>query len=175
MTLTVTTDEEGRYVDKLLANTDVTLKDQNTSVVDGTSKLGLEDDGLKTTLKEILMLKSKHIIELVLILGENTHLMKTTKHCTTLKYTTFIILIESQKVTSTLAELGKSVVHTIHLTLAAQTIDTAQTKLRVETFLLERTTGSAVHSGVHAKAGDLTHPTKTIQKTTKKNKQKNRQ
>jgi len=157
MTLTVTTDKEGRNVNKLLANTDVTLKDQHTSVVDGTSKLGLEDDGLKTTLKEILVLKSKHVIELILVLRKNTHLVKTTKHCTTFKHTTLVILVKGQKGTCTLTKLRKSVVHTIYLTLAAQTIDTAQTKLGIKTFLLVRTTGSTVNTGVHAKAGDLTH------------------
>jgi len=135
----------------------VTLKDQHTSVVDGTSKLALEDDGLETTLKEILMLKSKNVIELILVLRENTHLVKTTKHCTTLEHTTFIVLFKGQKETCTLAKLRKSVVHTIHLTLAAKTVDTAETKLRVETLLLERTTRSAVHTGVHTKAGNLTH------------------
>jgi len=127
--LAVTTDKEGRNVNELLAHTDVTLEDQHTGVVDGASKLGLEHDGLETTLKEILMLKSKNVIELVLVLRENTHLVETTKHCTTLKHTALVILIKSQKETSTLAELGESVVHTVHLTLAAETVDTAQTKL----------------------------------------------
>jgi len=144
--LAVTTDKEGRNVHELLANTDVTLKNKNTSVVDGTSKLGLEDDGLKTTLKEILVLKSKHVIELVLVLGENTHLVKTTKHGSTLEHTTLIVLIESQKGTCTLAKLRKSVVHTIHLALAAKTIDTAKTKLGIETFLLVWAAGSTVHT-----------------------------
>jgi len=127
--LTVTTDEEGRNVHELLANTDVTLKDQDTSVMDGASELGLEDDGLETTLKEVLVLKSKNVIELVLVLRENAHLVKATKHCTTLEHTTLVVLFKSQKETSTLAELGESVVHTVHLTLAAETVDTAQTKL----------------------------------------------
>jgi len=146
MALAVTTDKEGRNIHELLAYTDVTLEDQHTSVVDGTSKLGLEHDGLETTLKEVLVLKSKNVIELVLVLRENAHLVKTTKHCTTLEHTTLVVLLKSQKETGTLAELGESVVHTIHLTLAAKTIDTAETKLRVETLLLERTTRGAVHA-----------------------------
>ena len=164
MALTVTTDKEGRNVHELLANTDVTLKDQDTSVVDGASELALENDGLKTTLKEILVLKSKNVIELVLVLRKDAHLVKTTEHCTTLEHTTLVILLKSQKETCTLAELGKSVVHTIHLTLAAKTIDAAKTKLRVETLLLERTTGGRVHTRVHAKAGNLTHPVKKNKK-----------
>jgi len=156
--LAVTTDKEGRNVHELLSYADVTLKDEHTGVVDGASKLGLEDDGLQTTLKEVLVLQSKNVIELVLVLGENTHLVKTAKHCSTLKHTALVILIKSQKETGTLAKLGESVVHTIHLTLAAKTVDTAKTKLRVETLLLEWTTRSTVYTGVHTKAGDLTHP-----------------
>jgi len=157
MALAVTTDKERRDVDELLAYTDVTLEDQHTGVVDGASKLGLENDGLETTLKEVLVLQSKNVIELVLVLRKNAHLVKTTKHCTTLKHTALVVLFKGQKETCTLAKLRKSVVHTIHLTLAAKTVDTAETKLRVETLLLERTTRSAVHTGVHTKAGNLTH------------------
>lgn len=45
---------------------DVSVSDQNTSVVDGLGQTNLEDLGLKSALKEILDLKTKDVIELVL-------------------------------------------------------------------------------------------------------------
>ena len=143
MALSLSANDEGRDVDELLANSDVTLEDKDTGVVDGAGKLVLEDDGLETTLKEVLGLEGKDIIELVLVLGENTEAVKTTEHRTTLEHTALIIAVKSKKETCTLAELGQSVVHTVHLTLAAETVDAAETELTVKTLRLVGALGSA--------------------------------
>lgn len=61
--LGVETDDERRNVDDLLANTDVPLADENTSVVDGLGETKLVDLGLETALQEILDAESEHVIE----------------------------------------------------------------------------------------------------------------
>ena len=137
--LSLSADKIGRNVDELLADGDVTLEDEDTGVVDGAGELVLEDDGLETTLKEVLGLEGKDIIELVLVLGENAETVETTEHCTALEHTTLVVTVKSKKETCTLAELGQGVVDTINLTLATETIDTAETELTVETLGLIRT------------------------------------
>jgi len=140
--LSLSADDEGRHVDELLADSDVALEDKNTGVVDGAGELVLEDDGLETTLKEVLGLEGKDIIELVLVLGQNTETVETAEHCTTLEHTALVIAVKSEKETCTLAELGQSVVHTVNLTLATETVDTAETELTVETLRLVGALGS---------------------------------
>jgi hypothetical protein len=70
--LGVETDDEGRNVDDLLANTDVSLADENTGVVDGLGETELVDTSLQTTLQEILNLQGQHVIELHAGLIEDT-------------------------------------------------------------------------------------------------------
>jgi hypothetical protein len=47
----------------LLANTDVSLTDEDTSVVDGFGETRLEDLGLETSLHEIFDLEGEYVIE----------------------------------------------------------------------------------------------------------------
>merc|ERR1719187_1031344 len=56
--------DEAGYVDHLLPNSNVTLSDEDTSMVDRLGKSKLEHLGLKTTLQEILNLETEHVIEL---------------------------------------------------------------------------------------------------------------
>lgn len=78
MLLGVETDNERRDVDDLLADTDVTLADEDTGVVDRLGEARLEDLSLKTALKEILDLEGKHVIETHALLVEHTDADQTT-------------------------------------------------------------------------------------------------
>lgn len=99
MLLGVQTDHVGRNVDDLLADTDVTLLDEDTSVVDGLGEAELVDAGLETTLKEILNLKGKDVIELHAGLVEDTDAHKTANQGVTLEQTLGVLLIESEELT----------------------------------------------------------------------------
>ena len=159
--LAVAADPERRDVHELLAHTDVALQDQHARVVDRARKLALEDDRLEAALQEVLVLQRQHVIELVLVLREDAETVQTAQHRTTLEHTALVVLLERQEETRALAQLRQRIVHAVHLALAAETVDAAQTQLRVEALLLERTTGGRVHTRVVAKAGDLAHPRKT--------------
>merc|ERR1719187_2580429 len=76
---------EAGYVDHLLPNSNVTLSDEDASVVDRLSKSKLEHLGLKTTLQEILNLETEHVIELHATFFKHTNAHKTTKQCITFK------------------------------------------------------------------------------------------
>lgn len=57
-------------VDKLLSNSDVSLSDKNSSVMDGVSELSLGDKGLKSSLHDLGKGKTQDIIELSFVLLE---------------------------------------------------------------------------------------------------------
>lgn len=98
--LGVETDDERRNVDNLLANTDVALADENTSVVDRLGKTELVDASLETTLQEILELKGKHVIELHAGLVEDTDADETANEGIAFEQTLGVLLVEGKKLTT---------------------------------------------------------------------------
>ena len=66
------THHEGGDVDRLLADSDVALEDEDASVVDGLSKVALLDEGLEATLEELRGGQTEHIIELALVVLQKT-------------------------------------------------------------------------------------------------------
>ena len=59
-------------VDRLLADSDVLLEDEHAGVVDGLSEVALLNEGLETTLKELRGGQTEHIIELALVVLQQT-------------------------------------------------------------------------------------------------------
>lgn len=122
MLLGVETNDEGRNVDDLLSNTDVTLADKDTGVVDGLGKselvnLGLYGKGevskrqeasgrksvlgmyLETTFQEILDTESQDVIELHAGVVQDTNTDQTANQGVTLEKTLGVLLVKSQKLT----------------------------------------------------------------------------
>lgn len=60
--------EEGWDVDHLLANSDVSLGDEDASVMDGGGELSLLDQSLKSSLKELGGGQTENVIELALVI-----------------------------------------------------------------------------------------------------------
>ena len=135
--LGLTTNNEGGNVDGLLTNADVTLADQNTSVVDGLSETQLENLGLETTLKEIADGEGENIIELGLGLVQNTDALEATDEGGTFEHTTGILLVKSEELTSSGTDLGEEELNAPNLVLALEAILTAELELGVETLLLK--------------------------------------
>ena len=59
-------------VDRLLADSDVLLEDEHTGVVDGLSEVALLNKGLEATLKELRGGQTEHVIELALVVLQQT-------------------------------------------------------------------------------------------------------
>jgi hypothetical protein len=97
--LGIETNNEGRNVDDLLANTDVSLTDENTSVVDGLGKTELVDTGLQTTLQEILDLQGQHVIELHAGFVKNTNTDETANEGISFEESLGVLLIEGEQLT----------------------------------------------------------------------------
>jgi hypothetical protein len=117
--LTVKTNDEWRNVDDLLSNSiaiklafvladdifkesnipDVSLTDENTSVVNRFGKTKLVDTSLKTTLQEIFDLEGQDVIELHAGFIEHTNTDETTNQSITFEKSLWVFLIESKKFT----------------------------------------------------------------------------
>lgn len=95
--LGVETDDERRNVDDLLADSDVTLSDEDTGVVDGLGETKLVDTGLETSLKEILDLQGQDVIELHAGLVEDTDTDKSSNEGIAFEKTLGVLLVEGKK------------------------------------------------------------------------------
>jgi hypothetical protein len=141
--LRVHADHEGGNVNDLRTNDDVALLDENTGMVDGTSHLAVEDDGLETAVQEILELEGEDEVELVLVLGEDADAVQAPEEGLALEDAAGVVLGKSHELSGNLAALGEGEANAPDLLLAAETVLTANLKLSGETLLLERTAGSA--------------------------------
>lgn len=99
--LRVETDNERWDIDDLLSDTDVSLADENTSVVNGLRKAKLVDASLKTALEEIFDLKGQNVIELHAGLVEDTDTNETANQSVTLEKALWVLLVQGQKLTIT--------------------------------------------------------------------------
>ena len=66
------TDHEGRNVNGLSADGDVLLEDEDASLMDGSGKVALLDEGLQSSLEELGGGQTEDIIELALIVLQET-------------------------------------------------------------------------------------------------------
>lgn len=97
--LGVETNDEGGNVNDLLANTDVTLTDQDTGVVNGLGETELVDTGLQTTLQEILNLQGQNVIELHAGFIEDTDTNETSNEGVTFEESLGVLLIKGEQLT----------------------------------------------------------------------------
>ena len=98
--LRVETDNERRDVDDLLADADVALLDEDTSVVDRLGETELVDAGLEAALQEILDLEGKDVIELHAGLIEDTDANETANEGIAFEETLGVLLVEGKKLTA---------------------------------------------------------------------------
>lgn len=95
--LGVNSDQERRHIHHLLSNTDMSLSDQDTGMVDRLSKTLLENFGLETTFHESLGGKSKDVLKGVLLIGQKTVSLKTTDKGSGLEDALGVLEVKSQK------------------------------------------------------------------------------
>jgi len=66
------TDHEGGNVDGLSTDSDVLLEDENASLMDGSGKVALLDEGLESSLEELRGGQTEDVIELALVVLEES-------------------------------------------------------------------------------------------------------
>merc|ERR1719263_1206408 len=135
--LAVNANEERWDVANLLADADVPLTDEGTSVVDGLGKAKLEDLGLEAALHDLGAGQTQDVIELPFVLQEQTHTHHAAQQCVSLEHACLVLLIKREQVPGRSANPGKSVIDTPHLTLVLQAVLAHDFHLTVKTLLLE--------------------------------------
>merc|ERR1719300_1239465 len=128
--------DEGGHVHHLLAHTNVSLADKDTSVVDRLGQSKLEDLGLKPALQEVLDLEAEHVIELHLTLVKHADTHQTTQKRVTLEQSALVLLLQGEQLSGGGPDLGQGELHAPHLTLVTQTILADELQLLVEAGLL---------------------------------------
>merc|ERR1719263_1501798 len=120
--LAVNANEERRDVANLLANADVPLTDEGTGVVDGLGEAKLEDLGLEAALHDLGTGQTQDIIELPLVLQQQTHAHHSAQQCVSLEHARLVLLIEGEQMPGCGTNLRKSIIDTPHLTLVLQAV-----------------------------------------------------
>ena len=103
MLLRINMNHEGRRVDHLLTNTDVSLLNELTSMVNGLGKTELEDLGLQSAIHQLGSGKFENVVEFHVFLRDKTETSHTTNNGSTLENSAGILLVQSKEFTSSLS------------------------------------------------------------------------
>lgn len=107
--LRVQPNHEGRDVDELLSDTDVTVSDHDTCVVDRLGEAKLEHLCLETTFEEVFGLKVKDVVKLHLVFLQDAVSDETTEECIAFEEPLWVLLVEGKQFTGSLSHLGETV------------------------------------------------------------------
>jgi hypothetical protein len=122
-----------------ISKPDVTLLDQDTSMVDGLGHASLEDKSLKAPCKEVLSSEGKDVIKLVLTLSKQPIAVHAAEQRLTLKDTAGVLLVKCEQVPCSVTDPAQSILDPPQLTLAPQPILTDELQFSIKTLLLIRT------------------------------------
>lgn len=103
--LGVGADQEGRNVHQLLANADVTLTNEDASVMDRLGQVELEDLGLKASLHEDLRGELQDVIKRVLFVSEDTVSLQAADERGSLEKALGVLGIQSQQSSGSLQQI----------------------------------------------------------------------
>lgn len=146
--LGVQSDHEGWNIDNLLTNSNVSLGDQNSGVVDRSGQTQLENLGLQSSLQEVLDSQGQDVIQLHLVLGQDTNSHQSSDQSVTFEQSLLILLVSGQQVTSSSSDLGQLETNSVDLSLVLQTEFTGQLQFSVQTSRLVRLLWDRVSLGV---------------------------
>jgi hypothetical protein len=111
----------------------VTLTNQNSSMMNRLSQPQLENLSLKTTFQEILNLQPKHIIQLRFGLIQHADTNQPTNERIAFKETLGVLLGEREEVSRGSADLGESEPDAVDFSLVFETVFSGEFELLVET------------------------------------------
>ena len=152
---------ERRSAHHLAAHTDVSLADQHTSVVHRLRQTELEHLRLQSAIHQLRSAQLQNHIQLHALLGHQSQTSHTTDDGSSLEDSAGILLVQSQQLTSSLhshhepsrthlADLRQHQLSSPDLTLAAQTVLSANAELLVQTLALIGATGSIERKTIYS-------------------------
>lgn len=98
------------------------LSDENSGVVDGLGKTGLEDLGLESSLHEVLSLEGQHVIESHSGLVEHTDSHKSSDKGVSLEKPLGVLGVELEELSGGSSDLGESKLNSPDLSLVPQSV-----------------------------------------------------
>ena len=125
-------------VDEVLADLDVSLVDEDSSLVDG---LGLEaflvDPGLESLVQELIDGETQDVIQLELLIGEQTISVHSVEQCSALEKSSGVLLLKGEQLSGSLSELGEDEMHSPYFPLVLEAVFTDELQLMIDSLLLE--------------------------------------
>ena len=143
MLLSINSNDEGWLVDDLLSDSDVLLLDEDTSMVNRCSQSELEDDGLESSLKEILNLQLQDVIELLSRFVQKTKSSQSSQQSRTFDLSLLVVFWQGQENSGSLSHSSQNVLKSPDFILVLQTILTADFQFSVDSFLFVGTSWDA--------------------------------
>ncbi|KAH3660611.1 hypothetical protein OGATHE_004943 [Ogataea polymorpha] len=130
--LRVQSDHEGWDGHNLLSHSNVSLGDQDPSVVNGLGKTKLENLGLQSSLKEVLNLQGQNVIQLHLVFWQDTDSDQSSDQGVTLEKSLLILLVSGKQVSGSSSDLGQLETNSVDFVLVLQTVFTGEFQLGIQ-------------------------------------------
>jgi hypothetical protein len=131
-------DHERWNVNHLLTNSDVSLSDQNSGMMDGVSEFLLSDEGLESSFHELVEGKTENIIKLSFVLLEETKSDHSSKEGITFEKSSWISLVQSHEASSSLSDFGEGELDSPCFSLASKTVLADNSELLDKSVFIER-------------------------------------
>ena len=132
-----------RSIDQVLADSDVPLVNEDSSLMD---RFGLEaflvDSSLESLVEEFVDGQTQDVIELELFVAEEAVSVHSVEEGSAFEKSSGVFFLESEELTGGLSELGEEQMDSPDLTLVLETVLSDELQFVVDSFLLERSSRS---------------------------------
>lgn len=140
---------EGGRVDQVLAHADMSLLDDDPSLVDGLGVEGiLGDSSLESALEQLVGCEAEHVIELEFLGGEEAVAVHSSEEGGAFEESPGVLLFEGEELTGGLPELGEGEVDSPDFSLILEPVLADELKFVIDSLLLVGSPGSLVGGGV---------------------------
>ena len=137
MLLRAHSDHEGWNVDHLLADGDVSLSDHDSGVVHGVGDLALSNEGLESSLHELVDGQTQDVIELSFIFFQQTESHDSSNEGITFELSSWVFLGQGQELSGGLSELGEDELDSPDLSLVSESVLSDDFELADKSILIE--------------------------------------
>ena len=144
MLLGIQSNDEGRDIDYLSSDPNVSLSDQDSCMMDGFCQSMFEDQGLQSSLQEVLHFKSQDVIEFHPVLLQDSDSNQSSKQGISFKQSLGVIVIPSQQFSGSLSNLCQSIFDSPHFSFVFQAKFSDDFQFLIQSFLFIRSSWGRV-------------------------------
>jgi hypothetical protein len=135
--LAVESDNVRWNIDDLFSDSDVSLSDQDSSVVNGFGETEFEDLGLESSFHEIFDFKSEDVIKFHVLFIEDTNSHQSSEKGVTFEEPLWVFVFKGQQVSGGFSDLGQQHLDSPDFFFVFEAELSDEFQLGVESFLLE--------------------------------------